>query len=274
MKRYVINLESVEQCKINLAQQRKDKPHYGIIDIYIYIYINKHTLNFKMIDMNDDFVAQSFSNLYCYEPFFMLNWIEYLNKTEGLIMDIGASTGLYSLISQSYIKNRDVYAFEPYPRAYSRLILNKDINCFPKIKIFPYAVSDYDGIGSLSVKNFEGPITTAGHISSDRNLINIPVQIKNIDNLINPDIKVGQIKIDCEGLEVQVLNTLKRIIEQWKPVVFFECLKQENFKKLSPLFDKLGYNILGILEEKRKLEYNILPNKHCTNFIASPKNID
>ena len=40
MKRYVINLESVEQCKINLAQQRKDKPYYGIIDIYIYISIN------------------------------------------------------------------------------------------------------------------------------------------------------------------------------------------------------------------------------------------
>lgn len=271
MKRYFINLESVDLCKINLAQLRKDEPHYGIIDIYIYI--NKHTLNFKMIDMNDDFVAKSFSNSYCYEPFFMLNWIEYLNKTKGSIMDIGASTGLYSLISQAYIRNRDVYAFEPYPRAYSRLLLNKDINCFPKIKIFPYALSDHDDIGSLSIKNFEGPITTAGRVNSHYNSINIPIQVKNIVNIINSEIEVGQIKIDCEGLEVQVLNTLKKIIEQYKPVVFFECLTEDNFKKIVILFDEFDYNILGIFEEEKKLQSNISPSKHCTNFIASPKNI-
>lgn len=269
MKSFIINIDTIEICKKNIAQARKDEPYYGIVDICIKS--REKDVKFKMIDMNDDFVAKSFSNLYSYEPFFISNWIQYLDKTKGAIIDIGASTGLYSLLSQAYARNREVYAFEPYARAFSRLISNKDINQFAKIKIYPYALADYDNIGSLSIKNFEGPITTSGHISTSQNLINIPILVKNITNVIDINKQIGQIKIDTEGFEIQVLHTLKEIIEKWKPIIFFECLTENNFKKIVIFFNNFKYDILGMNEDGKKLEKSISFNKHCTNFIATPQ---
>lgn len=266
MKRYSINIDSISVCKENLLQLIKEHPYFGIVDILIKIKGN--SINFKMIDMNDDFVVKSFSNSYCYEPFFIKNWLEYLDITHGAILDIGASTGLYSLISQSYARYREVYAFEPYPRAYSRLIINKDINKFAKIKIFPYALSDYTATDSFSIKNFEGPITTAGRISSTQHLTTIPIIVKNIKDVIDINSQIGLIKIDTEGFEVHVLNTLSEIILKWRPVIFFECLTRENFEKIKLFFDNFNYTILGIIEDNKKLETISHFSKSCTNFIA------
>jgi ribosomal protein L11 methylase PrmA len=70
-------------------------------------------------------------------------WIKLCRESE-VIIDIGANTGVYSLIAKTVNPGAKVFAFEPVERVFEKLqgncrLNNYDIGCFKK------AVSNYSG---------------------------------------------------------------------------------------------------------------------------------
>ena len=67
---------------------------------------------------------------------------EYIMKMpEGAVFfDLGASIGNFSLFSAAH--GLQTYAFEPDPKNFEALELNRRVNAFPKLRTFEIAISD------------------------------------------------------------------------------------------------------------------------------------
>jgi FkbM family methyltransferase len=130
----------------------------------------------------------------------------YLSKDKNTI-DVGAATGMYtSFFAQN---SKEVYAFEAVLPVYKQLELVgkriKNINCYN------LAVSDFDGKSEFYVddKRLSN--------SSFQNLVNgqkIEVETIKLDNFKLDNI--GFMKIDVEGVELDVLNGASEIIKEYK----------------------------------------------------------
>ena len=96
--------------------------------------INKN-LNIKLfLGGNDDGVAlRCFWNNH-YEEQAVKLWLE-LTQIEGIILDIGAHTGIYSLIANCSINKGAVLSFEPYYMNFARLNLNLRANSITRVVV-------------------------------------------------------------------------------------------------------------------------------------------
>ena len=74
------------------------------------------------------------------------SWIKLVTRST-VIFDIGANTGVYSLIAKSVNKKAIVYAFEPVERVYDKLVFNNQLNNFD-IHCIKKALSDSTGKGA------------------------------------------------------------------------------------------------------------------------------
>ena len=151
----------------------------------------------------------------------------YLYKEKNAI-DVGAATGMYS----SYFaqKSKEVYSFEAVLPVYKQLELTakriKNINCFN------LAVSDFDGKSEFYVddKRLSN--------SSFQNLVNgqkIEVDTIKLDNFKLDNI--GFMKIDVEGVELDVLNCAIEIIKEYKPTCMVEVYDKFNKYPVETTFD-------------------------------------
>lgn len=270
MKVIHCNLLNTKECKRNLTSELKISYFIGVTDINLHI--DSNVINFKMIDLNDDYVVKSFSNDDCYEPGMLYKWIEFSKKSKYSILDIGASTGLYSLIAASVNRSVYVHAFEPYSRAYSRLINNKYINFLNKIKIHCCALSDNDDVSKFSIKNLEGPITTAGSLDNNNNYeFNIPVIKRKLSSELADNEKIGLIKIDAEGHELHILENIKYVVMRDTPIIFCEILNNDMFEKIFNFLERIKYELSGIEENSRKVIKTNKYVKEMRNYIAIPR---
>ena len=78
-----------------------------------------------------------------WEKYSMRVWAG-LSKDANVIFDIGANTGIYSLVAKAINKNALVHAFEPFGAIHKKLQHNADINGYD-IRCNCAAISNYTG---------------------------------------------------------------------------------------------------------------------------------
>ena len=158
------------------------------------------------------------------------NIIEKFGK-EGVYVDAGAYIGTHSIIMAS--KADKVYAFEANPENAKVLRENIKINNLEdKIEAVEKAVSSKKGI--VKFKFSKGGDGT-GKISKD----GVEVESISIDDVVKG--KVGLIKIDVEGHEIEVLKGSRKALKNFPPLIF-EALNEKEFKNTADLLEKQGYN--------------------------------
>lgn len=129
----------------------------------------------------------------------------------GVMIDIGANAGYFSLIWAAANPTNRVVAFEPSPRNVEILGKNKHSNGFDEqIRVFAYALGR-----SNDVLDFDlGPNEQTGWgglaLSSSANSIKIPV--KRLDEIIDKDSKIDFMKIDVEGADTWVLMGAENLL--------------------------------------------------------------
>jgi FkbM family methyltransferase len=116
-----------------------------------------------------------------------------LCKDSQIILDIGANTGIYSLVAKTINPNSKVYAFEPELFFYDMLQKNNSLNNFD-IQSYPKAISNYDG--DIIIEAFSGQSKS------------FTVDSITLDTFIkqNEIKKIDLIKIDVETHEPKVLE--------------------------------------------------------------------
>lgn len=179
-------------------------------------------------------------------------WVQ-LSKISNVIIDIGANSGIYSLVAKSVQPNSQVYAFEPVNRVYKKLVKNIELNGFD-IVTKELAVSNrtgnaivYDNLNehvySVTVnKNLFAPTTK---------VVESLIQTITLDEFISKNnIKnIDLIKIDVETHEPEVLEGFKFHLEKFKPTLLIEVLNEEIAEKINHYIKDLGYLYFNISEK-------------------------
>jgi FkbM family methyltransferase len=179
-----------------------------------------------------------------WEPKQLRLWTDNV-KTADVILDIGANTGLYSIMSLINPKAK-IYAFEPVPRNIDTLRDNLVLNKTEQIQIEPIALSNMIGNGRFFIPGNEWVYTASlkkefsSQFHTDKLLEEIPVELDTVDNFLKSrNISVNSkilCKIDVEGAEDLVVQGMINSLEKYDFRCTLEIFDQDMFSTLRSLF--------------------------------------
>lgn len=179
-------------------------------------------------------------------------WIELCGRSP-VILDIGANTGIYSLVAKTTNAASKVYAFEPVKRVFEKLKDNISLNGYD-IDCIEAAVSDRDGSALI----YDTPSEHVYSVTVNRNTNNsgvavIPTAVRTMKlSSFIEDMRLGRvdlIKIDVETHEPEVLRGLEGYLDQFKPTLLIEILNDEVAEQVERIVEGKGYRYFNIDEE-------------------------
>jgi len=158
-----------------------------------------------------------------YEPEVQKIFDEFV-KPGNICFDVGANVGAISLsLCQKVGVQGKVYSFEPGPPFFQRLCENFELNPLFKsiVSLHPMGLSDQSETLRWS-QDPEHP-ANGGFIAHEENY---SIEVQTLDqvrqNLAVP--KIDFIKIDTEGMELEVLNGAQETLKKDRPFVLVETL--------------------------------------------------
>ena len=211
---------------------------------------------FKLKINGDDFLYDSFENDFISRSIVWTNFRNWeslsvsifyeFSKVSNSVLDIGAYTGIYSLIACAANSICRVCAFEPNPN----MILNIEKNCAvnrfkDRIRIYNVALSDENGTFEFGIAEDRTASGLIANLDKNQSIDSvIRVKVWKLDDLFEQEKlnEVNLVKIDVEGNELKTLKGMTKIIEYNKPVFLIECLSESKYKKIETYLKNYGYN--------------------------------
>jgi len=165
-----------------------------------------------------------------------------------LVLDIGANTGIFSLIACAANPTAKVIAFEPVPAIYERLVANIGTNSLEnRCRALPHAASDRTGTGQLFVPWGRIPLEAtldAPEIYDSHGQLT-EITITTVDSVCG-DQRVDLAKIDVEGTEHRVLSGMKTVLARWRPALVLEHHANSSSPELETVLSGFGYRFFAI----------------------------
>ena len=154
-----------------------------------------------------------------------LETMERLLPDHAIMIDIGANVGNHALYL--YRQCEIIHCFEPNPRAYTRLEENIALNAASNIIVHKFGLGARDAVAQFR-DNQTGNLGASGfleggyHTGAACEIIELPIRqaFSAIDALGLE--RIDFIKIDVEGLEVDLFESLGPMINHLRPIVGFE----------------------------------------------------
>jgi FkbM family methyltransferase len=201
-------------------------------------------------------------------------WVK-LCKVHVNILDIGANTGLFSIIAKAVNPSSKIIAFEPMPKIHEKLKRNIDLNGFD-IETTTLALSNYTGTAIIYPTNLEHVYSVT--VNKKRDDIKDPVhEVKintvRLDEYIekNRISGVDLIKIDVETHEPEVLEGMGKYLKQFQPTFLIEIQSDEIASKISNLITGCDYVFYNIDENTGITRVDRLSKSSYFNFLICSK---
>ncbi len=216
--------------------------------------------NFKMKSNCDDGVVDRLYYRHTHPEQSELFVFSVLSKHSKTIIDIGAHTGIYSIIAAKSNPQTTIYSFEPHPFNYQRFKSHIELNNLTKVQAINKAVGD-----TVSAVEF--------NIPDDNRITDVASMDKSFSTTmykgefdwkvvkaeqISIDIfcdqqkisKVDLIKLDVENYELPVFKGMQHTIKINRPYILCELFHTE---------EKLAF-IDGILQSENYYVYDFTEN--------------
>ncbi len=183
-----------------------------------------------------------------------------------IIFDIGSNIGAFTIWMSKFFNSGKIYSFEPQRLIFQMLCGNLAINNI--FNVYPYNVA----FGNTNCRiEVEEPNYNLPHDFGTFSLVNDTIKDKankfiidlyTVDNFIlglNLD-KIDLIKIDAEGMDLQILQGASETIKKFKPILFveyfdkFTSIKNELetfFKEINYSSEIVSNNMLGISNDRK-----------------------
>jgi FkbM family methyltransferase len=180
------------------------------------------------------------------------HWLATFASPDATSLDIGANVGVFAL--ELLVSSRPhgiVHAFEPNPEAVA--LLEKTIadnSLQENLKVHGFALGEEERLAELKIPDKNNgaasmrPVESANHV--------VQVQVRQFLNWWKewgcP--KIDVIKIDVEGLEYEVVDTLKPVLDRDKPGIVMELSPRKY--DASSLVEKIigmGYEVFQVTED-------------------------
>jgi len=214
-----------------------------------------------------------------YEPT-LIKIIDKFVKPGDICFDIGSNVGAitFALARRTTSEGR-VFAFEPGPPTYDRLVQNLLLNPQYKDTIIPENLGVADRQCQLLWHEDMSPEGRGNggllhNKGTSVDVISLDIYCKARD--LN---RVDFIKIDVEGMELEVLTGAREIIRLFRPILFFETLEIFNrhrgsimFNQIEEYLSDLEYSFFAVDKKAGIKEVNKVGLTNST--LACPKNND
>lgn len=215
------------------------------------------------------------------EPELLL--IHQLLKDDSVFVDIGTNKGIYLYQAEKKIQSGKIYGFEP-----NKSLVNYIQPLFPKIKLFPLAVSSSTGTSVLHIpKKGNGLQDTRASLEDMGDEVeNIEIQTITLDDWSKLEniTKLDLVKIDVEGHEFDTIKGCRTILETIKPTFIIEIELRHAKYQINEIFDFIkayGYEVfyferkslslqpfeISQMSDFQKDEHLNDFNKYINNFI-------
>jgi len=215
----------------------------------------------------------------------------------GNFLDIGANTGVYSLLYSRLAAAANVYAFEPLANVANALEANVRLNpdLADRIHIERYALSDRAGSSTwYETVNEQGLFSTSSTLLQSRaqsigKYKTTTIKTRTLDEFaLERNLKFDVAKLDVEGHEPAVLAGASRTIGTNRPVLIVEILREATCEALNSWAAAMGYvtyapcaaGSASILLRLDRLQYVagapnqvLCPAEHVDRLITAAKSV-
>jgi FkbM family methyltransferase len=203
-------------------------------------------------------------------------WLE-LSKVSSVIIDVGANTGIFSILSKAINKEARVVSFEPVKFISDKFIRNMELNNF-KYELSDFALSDEAGSTNVHSESLNNSYTIAidnKNVKGDVQEYNkLEIKTIRLDQFIedNKIERIDLMKIDVERHEPMVLEGMGKYLKEMKPDLLIEIQTDEIGQKIQNLVEGCGYLYFNIddLGEIQQTE-SIQKSNYLNYLICSEK---
>lgn len=182
----------------------------------------------------------------------------------GAFFDVGANTGLYSLLTACSTRHVDIHAFEPYPPALVTLRKNIELNRLgSRIAVCQSALGEAPGQHPLYI-----PLQNHGRMESSASLNAnfkaehsevIDIEVTTVDAYVSrlELARVGLLKIDVESTEHQVLAGGMETIAKDRPLIVLEVLHLADHLWLDAFCKQNRYSIFTLQPDRIQAQTSV-----------------
>jgi FkbM family methyltransferase len=186
-------------------------------------------------------------------------------KPGDVVVEVGANIGSHSVSLATRVGPHGRLAvIEPQPVIFQTLCANLALNCLLNVDAFncgcgsaaaslAFAPADYTSSGNFgAVELHERGALPAG----------VSVEVRPLDELLKGYARVDLIKIDVEGMEQEVLESGRRTIARFSPVLYVENDRIDKSKALIETLYTMGYRVW----------WHVPPLFNPDNYFGNPLN--
>ena len=233
-----------------------------------------------------------FLNMWMTEPW-MIKLLELVVPlSKGVFIDVGVNTGQTLVKLKSVNSQVDYIGFEPNPTCIYYVNELIRLNEFKNISLIPVGLSNESQIGKLIFFDTSSTDSSASIVEDfrpDHKIAKtefIPIfNMATIRQYLQIS-KIGIVKIDVEGGELEVLQGMEHEIISGQPIILLEILPaydKENSNRIKrqheveKLFSNWGYSIFRIIKNNDQLvslevinEIGIHGNLNACEYVVVP----
>lgn len=173
------------------------------------------------------------------------------------ILDIGAFAG-DSALAFSPLTKEQVYAFEASPANYELLCKTVEVNGLTNVVPVLAAVGDQDGRVAVPIGLSMGNQLAGANAREST----AEVEMTTIDTFVQErELRVGMIKVDIEGMEMQFLKGAEQTIRSQRPALLLSIYHTaDDFFGIKPLLESwnLGYRFSIHKEINEHIHYDTM----------------
>ncbi|MGC5167001.1 FkbM family methyltransferase [Luteimicrobium sp. DT211] len=186
----------------------------------------------------------------------------------GHVLDVGAHTGIFSLVAGASAPDVVVHAFEVVDRIARRTGTNVRLSGLEdRVRVHAVGVSSAPGTMTLH-RNAAVPMATGSSFEpfADRDAAKgaatTEVEVTTLDAWWEGEgrPRVGLMKIDVERHESHVLAGARELLTTEQPVLLAEVLSRDDFATLYGLLGERGYTRAWAVDDDAGLAYPVAPD--------------
>lgn len=220
-------------------------------------------VDFVLFHADDDVVAWEYLWFGddAYEPEITAQWVEWARGAK-LIYDIGAYSGLMSVIAGKVAPGAKIHLFEPMDRTIERAKVNLVANSLAgrRMTLHNRAASSDAGKVDINLYRNEDFLGTGNSIYDK----GVPIRaVKTIETVVVDQYLPGKlpdlVKIDVEGHELQTLRGMEQTILAARPRMILESWEHDR-QEVLVLLESWGYECIPFEKrEKRVMNFACVP---------------
>lgn len=167
----------------------------------------------------------------------------------GVVWDVGANIGFYTLIASRLVGAGKVVAFEPLPANQQAIRRNLALNEIANVELVAVALSDEQGEAELEIHASPtwAKLDTSGDTSFKRDADvgeRVRVAVSTLDAQLAHVPAPDLVKMDIEGAEVAALRGAQRLLAEHRPTLI--CELHGTNVAVTELLEASGYDVRTI----------------------------